>query len=63
MKNYCVEAVDEFEAVYREYFESVSEAFLRVSEWLSWHESGETPLYELRLLEGSEILEKYEFLD
>jgi hypothetical protein len=61
MKNYCIEAVDEFEMVYRESCEDVSEGVLRMSEWLSGHDSGETPLYSLTLLEGSEILEKYEF--
>jgi hypothetical protein len=62
MKNFTVAAIDEFEMVYRMGFESLSEALECFSEWFKACESGETPLYTLELLEGSEILEKYDFL-
>lgn len=62
MKNYTVAATDEFEITWRESFESLSDAYELFCEWFSANESGETPLYALELLEGSEILEKYDFL-
>lgn len=61
MKKFTVLAIDEFEATYRMGFESLTDAYECFSEWFKANESGETPLYGLELLEGSEILEKYEF--
>ena len=62
MTVYTVAATDEFEMVWRKSFESLSEAFECLSEWLEAHDSGSTPLYALELLQGSEMLEKYDFL-
>lgn len=62
MKKFTVLAIDEFEATYRIGFESLSEAYECFCEWFSANESGETPLYSLELLQGSEMLEKYDFL-
>ena len=62
MTVYTVAATDEFEMVWRMSFESLSEAFECLSEWLEAHESGSTPLYALELSDESDWLEKYDFL-
>jgi hypothetical protein len=49
MFNFEISATDEFGIVFKESFESLSEAQKRFSEWFSWSESGETPLNDLKL--------------
>ncbi len=55
MMNFTLVITDEFNVIFKESFESLSEASDRAEDWLGWNESGETPLASLVVLEGSRI--------
>ena len=59
MKKFNLVIIDEFGVVFKESFESLSDATGRAQDWLGWNESGETPLASLEVLEGSKIVKSW----